>query len=351
MVYLDILIGFSLVMLVFASAVSVAQTMVKRLFAIKGSALSGPLIAEVERAWWESPRFRALGEENLQHVRNWLTISMRSRTGSIGKPLRRLSVGDGEALLALLRDEGAPMLAHLEDTERAEWSALVDRLGSRWDGITETLAQRYEQHTRRWVFALSVIAVGVFNVDAIRILRVLSVSPTARSQLSTYADKLEKHEETSAVLPGTLSDWQKENFAEIAATGLPLGWDKAALAICRYPDGTAEGRLWDTRCARRPEIRRSIGLSIWLWLVRLLGMLIGAGLIAQGAPFWYSVLDSVFGLKRSTAVASGQLGRTTPAKVMLGAAAASAQPPAPQEPPAPEAQPVVAAEISGRLRR
>ncbi len=30
-------------------------------------------------------------------------------------------------------------------------------------------------------------------------------------------------------------------------------------------------------------------------------MLVGAGLIAQGAPFWYSVLDSVFGLKRAPA--------------------------------------------------
>jgi hypothetical protein len=301
MVYLDILIGFSLVMLVFASAVSVVQSALKRTLAIKGKALSRPLLAEIEREWAMSPRLGALDDEHLDHVRRWIRRSMTSRSRALGKTLRTLPVAEGPALFAVLRAEGGTMLAHLQPEHRAEWESLVDRIEGRWGDLQARFQRTYEQHTRRWILVLSALAVASFNVDAIRILRVLSIAPQTRGELSRAADA--HIERGPDKLPETLSDWQKENFAEIAASGLPLGWDKAALAICRYPDGAypgleAEGRLWDVRCHHRPDMRRSLYLSIWLWLVRLLGLLVGAGLIAQGAPFWYAVLDSVFGLKR-----------------------------------------------------
>jgi hypothetical protein len=347
MIYLDILVGFSLVMLVFASAVSVMQTMLKRVLAIKGAALARPLLDEIEHEWSANQRLSTLGEEGWRNVHAWLDRSLRSRHGRFGEALRTMQVTDAHGLLDMLRDEGDAMLGQADPEHRAEWQALVSRLERRWDGLTDRLSQSYEQRTKRWVFALSVVAVLAFNVDAIRILRVLSVSPTTRTRLETIAEEDEVKHDDGRPMPSTLSDWQKENLAEIAATGLPLGWDKAALAICRYPSGETEGRLWDTRCHHKPDMRMSLWLSLWLWLVRLLGMFIGAGLIAQGAPFWYSVLDSVFGLKGKGAQPAGA-SPASQAVRQTRVAEAGGQPPYAVAAAGPEAQP--ARDLSGKLQ-
>src|SRR4051794_13507595 len=141
MVYLDILIGFSLVMLVFASAVSVAQTVVKGLCAVKGSALKKTRVDEIERAWRESPRLMAMGPEAWTTMRGGITASMKSRRRGMGKALRRVAVRDGYTMLRLLRDEGLRMMDGRDARERAEWEALVVKLGNGWDTLAPRLAQ------------------------------------------------------------------------------------------------------------------------------------------------------------------------------------------------------------------
>ena len=51
MVYLNILIGFSLIMLVFAAGVSIAQTMLARLLSLKGKAVCGHLFERLQQLW------------------------------------------------------------------------------------------------------------------------------------------------------------------------------------------------------------------------------------------------------------------------------------------------------------
>jgi hypothetical protein len=165
--------------------------------------------------------------------------------------------------------------------------------------VAARLADSYEMKTRRWVLGISLVAVLLFNVDAVRILQVLSVSPDTRAKLVMAAEHV--HEKGVSELPegdvkaafGALNDWQKGNLAALSSTGLPIGWGKVSMYIV-----DRGGIRHDCMLGERCDGTTAAGPTFWLWLYRLVGLFVGAGLIAQGAPFWYSVLDTVLGLKK-----------------------------------------------------
>ena len=100
-----------------------------------------------------------------------------------------------------------------------------------------------------------------------RILRVLAVDLNVRAALVTDAAR------TVAPQPAQLTDWQKQNMAELKATGLPLGWELAPLWACQ--NGT-------TATYQKPC---SGTVSPWdtvlLWLITLLGLLLGTGFVGD----------------------------------------------------------------------
>ncbi len=302
MMYLDILIGFSLVMLVFASAISVAQTLLKRLFAIKGKALEGPLLDELEKAWKANPALRGAADEAWQAVRSHLSGSMRGRADALGSMLRHVSINNVRQILSMVHSEA---LTKLEQKYHGEFARVLADVERRWDSIAGRLNASYETHTRRWVFAISAAAVLLFNVDAIRLVQVLSVNQATRDKLAAAGE--------NALTDPALTGFQKANLEELQGAGVPIGWSKAPLVIC--PGDKHVAYTWHgAACGGW-----NAGETIFLWLVRLLGLLIGAGLIAQGAPFWYSVLDTVVGIKKK--VKAEQPQGTTETWMAIAAAA------------------------------
>src|SRR5207237_212725 len=155
--------------------------------------------------------------------------------------------------------------------------------------VSAKLAVAYERRTKICVYLLALVAVFAFNVDAIRVLRVLSVSADTRKALATVAEKraemrAEQKGEMDKLLPATLSEWQKENFAELQGTGLPLGWDRAPLAVYERGDERVVktwNDVWTVRSTaaagaatdgQRPPESLALGATTFLWLVRLLGL-------------------------------------------------------------------------------
>jgi hypothetical protein len=292
MFYLDMLIGFSLVMLLFASGVSVGQTLLKRLLAIKGRALHNPLLEEVEHAWRESRVLADAGDKAWHDLRTYLSESLRSSRRALGRGLRHTQISDGRTIMMMLRGEGTQQL---DAKYHAEWQKALGKIEARWDSIQTRLMSSYETRTRRWVMAISAVAVCVFNVDAIRMVQVFSVAPPVREKLAAAAlsDDLDARLKAQTTLTG----WQRFNAAELAGTGVPIGWGKAPLMVC--DDSHHQAITWgDKECA--DHHLTDVKGTAYLWLVRLLGLLVAAGLIAQGAPFWYSVLDTVVGIKKRT---------------------------------------------------
>src|SRR5579859_7681166 len=99
MIYLDILIGFSLVMLVFASGVSVLQTFLKRVLQIKGKALTAPLLDEIERAYLTLGAAAA----EVNKVKESAAAALHGPTAVVGKMLRYIPVGEGATVLDQLQ--------------------------------------------------------------------------------------------------------------------------------------------------------------------------------------------------------------------------------------------------------
>jgi GH25 family lysozyme M1 (1,4-beta-N-acetylmuramidase) len=189
----------------------------------------------------------------------------------------------------------------------------------------------YSGTTRRYLVALSTVAALVFNVDAIRMLRILAVEPDVRDALVADATGLTAASATSTtaatpsaattptatpssaaaapssttpaqpvastVRTGQLTTWQKQNAAELQSSGIPLGWELAPLWICQ--DGAAA--TYHHPCSGEVDA----GATAKLWLTSLFGLLLGLGLLAQGAPFWLTLLQTELGLKGLVTRASG----------------------------------------------
>jgi hypothetical protein len=303
MYHLDILIGFFLIMLVFASGVSVAQSVVKRIFSLKGAALVRPLLSELESLWRahaDSDTHRGIWEQAMARLKRDLT-SWRS---GISRQLIYTSLKDKDEFIALLRQWGRDVLQAVAPAQHdapgpeggaaplaAEWDRMLTRLEQQWDETAARLNASYERHTRFYVYLLSLGVAVLFHVDAIRIVRVLSAQPDTRRELAQLA------EERSAARPQpelgdarALTQWQKDNLADLRSAGLPLGWETTPLRICG--DGASRSvALLKQGCAAGS--RTDWGETFLIWLARVLGLLVSAGLIAQGAPFWYSLLDEV----------------------------------------------------------
>jgi hypothetical protein len=293
MIYLDVLIGFSLVMLVFASGVSVVTTMIKRVRNIKGRALTAPLRDEITSAW---KRLGNTAEAVDAETQKALDACQAALVGpDLG--LRTLAIANARQILEKLKGLGGK---ELSDDKKKRWDSAIDQVDGDWDRIVGRLADAYELRTRRWVVGISLGVVLLFNVDAIRMLQILSVSPDARGKLVQVAAKV--HDQGPPAVPegdfkaayDVLNDWQKGNLAAMASTGLPIGWGKVSLYVVDAPSGVRHDCLVGETCegtmARLP--------SFSIWFFRLIGLIIGAGLVAQGAPFWYSVVDTALGIKK-----------------------------------------------------
>src|SRR2546430_17276013 len=97
MLYLDILIGFSLIMLVFASAVSAAQSLLKRAPSLKGRAIVEPLLDEIGRKW-QSSALKALSPETWERLKGSFTESLKRSTGGMGAKLHFGSLRESQNL-------------------------------------------------------------------------------------------------------------------------------------------------------------------------------------------------------------------------------------------------------------
>jgi GH25 family lysozyme M1 (1,4-beta-N-acetylmuramidase) len=338
MVYLNILIGFSLIMLVFAAGVSSAQMLVARLLSLKGKAVAGYLFERLQELWSQTD----LPAEAYIDVITTLTSQLTTRRGKHALTMHASSIANRQVTIAILRKFGKEELPDLvlPDLVRVAdrtvdlagiWEWIVQEIEHDWGSIAPMASVSYTANTRRYLLGLSIVAVLLFNVNAIRILRVLAMDPNVRAALVTDAARTVAPQPAQAPGAGTpgaslaqLTDWQKQNMAELQATGLPLGWELAPLWVC---EGGATA-TYQAPC--------SGAVSLWdtvlLWLGSLLGLLLGIGLVSQGAPFWFSLLQTELGLK-SVAAAEAAV---TPTRRDSGT---GVSPPASSTQPVPTAQP------------
>lgn len=187
-----------------------------------------------------------------------------------------LTLGEPEAQ----GQSSAPMMA-LPDDQRQRQQA---RLAGWFSQAMQLETQRYRARTRRFLFGLGFVLSMVANVNALRVAEGLQADPASaqalEAQLGSEAmTALARQQAESAALMGDgLASGPAGPSAAPAADALQ------ALAVL-----VPQRQLWGWRQGL-PE-----GWRMWLWQV--MGCLLTALAVAQGAEFWFDLLKRMTSLK------------------------------------------------------
>jgi hypothetical protein len=121
----------------------------------------------------------------------------------------------------------------------------------------------YHKRARSIAFFLGILLALVFNVDSIFVVKQLWLQPTLREAIVAQAQNIKPEDSASNDAIDTLAKNKLD---------LPVGWTAAN--------------------------RASVG-GLGGILLKILGFGISGAAAAQGAPFWFSILNRLLGLKQS----------------------------------------------------
>jgi hypothetical protein len=127
----------------------------------------------------------------------------------------------------------------------------------RWfDDMMAGVSALYKQHARRIVIFIALAVTLLLGVDSIQLARYLYLEPIARNALVEQANQIIEQD-------GAAEEEAMQYLADLQAIEIPLIWSTP------LPGNMVE------------------------WLLKILGILITWGAIAQGASFWYQNLKKL----------------------------------------------------------
>ena len=197
--------------------------------------------------------------------------SIRETLGSALAPTKAYVALDALALRS--GDDQQAFQGYLEDW----YNDAMDRV-SGW----------YKQHVQNILLLVALLLSVAFNVDSIRVGKMLWVEPTLRQAITTAADTFISHPPPLNPPPSTSPDSPGQNLAQTVAAfnqvsnalNLPVGWHR------NLPD------YWNT-------LRNPSWTLLRTLLQSIVGWIITAAALSFGAPFWFDTLNR-FMIVRST---------------------------------------------------
>lgn len=203
-------------------------------------------------------RAKAGATKNLDAVR-----ASVSRNSFIGPDLRK-------ALLALIDDAQGDFEKARKNVE--DW----------YDSTMDRVSGWYKRRVHYILLATGLVVAAFVNADTINIARALIESDTLRAAVVASAEKAAAAPAPTASPAPTpadpaeqakaAADRIKSLKAQLDTSGLPLGW-------VRNPSDANDPR------------RVPVGLGDWA--LKILGLLITAFAVSQGAPFWFDLLNKI----------------------------------------------------------
>ena len=298
---LDILIGATIVILLFSMAVTVVTQAITTLLQRKGKHLRDGLtdllrqlgisdkdIAQrISDAVLKHPLVATAGGNlgTVIHREEFTRLLLDFSSGqgaatldedakhALVETLQRNGISDpGEALkniqaMALQLQASNPELAnHVREglaILHGASSQFVARVNSWFDQTIDRVSERFTRYTHRWVFAISVLVVLTVQLDIIGVVDRLSIDDQFRNTIVYSVAKTTSMQDSSSFKP----------YYNL------LG--KAGLIVLPLSDGAWLGGFG--------EIRK--------WP----GMLISMMLVSLGAPFWYNILKQLLELRSGLA--------------------------------------------------
>ncbi|MBN8442215.1 MAG: hypothetical protein J0M28_11040 [Thauera sp.] len=356
LVALDVLLGLSLVYLVFALAVTSINEFVAAALSSRARWLRkgiASLLSPDPKALAEGKADQVLDSPFLSHmgtpgvfktfrasyVSAWALVQGVLSTAQGFKADAFARVSDIRALAEQL-DEKSPIRSILIDLcarANGDLAKFQELLDGWFKSFEDQLTAWYRQKTQYVVVGLSLFVAVTMNVDTIDIARQLSADPAVRNALVTQAMEAAKAEDVQALMQTGKRDKARTAFEEAMAkreaaekaTGCPAPTgdgdatrkcaSDSALTVLRQTESEKRDELavqqkaLEQRIKDRADALAASGLMIgwkdgqigaWLGklcsgdglregLQKLVGLLLSAFALALGAPFWFNALKSV----------------------------------------------------------
>ena len=188
-------------------------------------------------------------------------------------------------------------------------NAALDGIQKWFSGGMDRVSGWYKASSQRSMLAIGFAIAAVANVDTIEIYQALDRSPDLAAQLAAQAETITKSGHIGSVdltkidtTNPSPQDAQTVLKAVLAAPGprLPIGYDclSAAAVAPTAGDSPAKKESDWNRCVLEFK-HRSTSWSGSTWLVHILGWFLTAVAGTLGAPYWFSALSRIVGLRGS----------------------------------------------------
>lgn len=276
--FIDVLIGLSLVYLVFSTTCSVITEWWSRLTTARPLQLRD-YVAEMlcdahwaEQTFYGHPLIQALSTQHLK-MRSG-TVSQRlpsyipERTFAL--TLMDLAFKEETAHHLTLRDEIPPRLKvtlhALTNCTRSSCQHTQDRLERWFKESMGRLTGRYTRYAQTAIVVASTLVTIGFNVDTLLLIKSFSLNPARTQAAVALANNLtQKSSDAGEAVSKLMPAFEKLD--------LPLGWPDAAWA----PTNT----------------------GVEYVLAKILGWLLTISAVSLGAPFWFDVLGRFTNIRQA----------------------------------------------------
>jgi hypothetical protein len=178
----------------------------------------------------------------------------------------------------IIRAKDNRLFGGLDDVARVRAS-----LETWYDNSMERVSGWFKSQTQRTLLIIGLVVAIFFNVDTLAVTNNLLENPGLRSAIAAQAGTISQNASSQiqvpAATPGTSTTATNIQTLEGVQTqlkglDLPIGWPDPLM-----PDLTKATIAW--------------------WLMKLVGLLITAFAVSQGAPFWFDMLNKVTNLRGS----------------------------------------------------
>jgi hypothetical protein len=351
---LDVLIGFSVIMLVVSMTVTMLTQATTSLLNSDGNRLFDGLrnlLLQID------PGLSKVADELTTAILTHpLIADSRGRLGSVihrdeftklvldvasATGAKKLDGDSHDALVAMLGRNGIPdpgafldrirMTAMNLERQHPEWASsyrhdtailqvadcqFVAKVNGMFDQMIDRVSARFTANARVATFVSALVVAFVLQLDTVGIVNSLWMSDSLRSHLVTVAEqkvKQAKADTESKDLPPIAGATTSGAAAGAAPTVAPTASPAGAAADATPPNDTVHKRsrelgnnVEDLRqlASRGLLTVPDAGFSAWWdnWTdVKIFGVILSALLLSLGAPFWYNTLKTLLGLREKIA--------------------------------------------------
>jgi hypothetical protein len=270
---LEVAIGLALIYYVLSLVVSYLSSKVLQWSEIRAATLEAGLADLLKdpsllQSVWEHPLIRLLRPQKLSMIGSAKktlkveeiasdTFSMVFLSALTAGVASQPTLADIQQAIAKLPDgDLKKSLTEMLNSGVATVQEMRSRIERWFDDMMAGVSALYKQHARRIVIFISLAVTLLLGVDSIHLARFLYLEPIARNALVEQANQIIEQQ-------GAADQEALKYLARLQAAEIPL--------------------IWSAPLPAAPQE----------WLLKILGLLITWGAIAQGASFWYQNLKKL----------------------------------------------------------